>query len=169
MAVGLALSGYNYKIEFIRGRTNTCADMLSRINHKTEETDYGLPLQEDIYDNSYQINYINTNQTDTRGYVNAQIPISGRTDKPVLNKPDINMSEEQIKDNELRQIKEQLRKNETTKTTYAQFIVIDVILYYTSNRDKDPLIRLCIPETNKRAIKKERGYKNHICTIHSDR
>ena len=148
----LYISAYDCELQYIRGVKNTCADMLSRISHVDEEADTGPLKQEDAHDHTLQINCINTNQIDPRQFINAQTPVNNHVERPVLNKTDINMSHEQMKDDELRRIKEQLLNNEASKTTYTKYLVMDDILYYLSNRDDDPLIRLCIPEHLRQAI-----------------
>ena len=52
----IKLSGYNCKIEYLAGRENMCADLLSRIP-RVLEADFNKH-----YDKAYQINVINSQQ-----------------------------------------------------------------------------------------------------------
>lgn len=54
-------------------------------------------------------------------------PSRDRSEKPAFNKSDINVAEEQTKDDELRHMIEQLIKNKAPRTTYTQFLDIDNI------------------------------------------
>ena len=52
----LKLSGYNCRIEYLAGRENTCADLLSRIPKRLERE--SISIVSDIDDRTYQINVI---------------------------------------------------------------------------------------------------------------
>ena len=54
----LKLSGYNCRIEYLAGRENTCADLLSRIPKQLERE--SISVIPEVDDQAYQINAINS-------------------------------------------------------------------------------------------------------------
>ena len=140
----LAISAYDCTIEHVSGKSNLCADLLSRMYHVDEQADSGPPCRQDINDHMLEVNYINTNRINTKEFISAELPPSEPLKRPVLDS--FVMSDEQIKDDELREIKEQLISNKAPKSVYAKYMIIDDILYYITKPDDDPVLRLYIPE-----------------------
>ena len=60
----LKLSGYNCKIEYLAGRDNTYADLLSRIPKELETE--SINLEPDVDDKAFQINVINSHRLEGR-------------------------------------------------------------------------------------------------------
>ena len=60
----LKLSGYNCRIEYLAGRDNTCADLLSRIPKQLETE--SIKLAPGVDDNAFQINIINSHRLEGR-------------------------------------------------------------------------------------------------------
>ena len=64
----LSMAGYNCRIEYIQGTTNTCADLLSRhpdnvgLEKERDEQDVSL----DVNDNSYQVNVLDSTNFDPK-------------------------------------------------------------------------------------------------------
>ena len=61
----LKLSGYNCKIEYLAGRDNTCADLLSRIPKQLETE--SIKLGPGMDDKAFQINVINSHRLEDQG------------------------------------------------------------------------------------------------------
>ena len=55
------------------------------------------------------------------------------------------MSTEQLKDPEIYAIKKQLENEQTESKSHKKYIILDNILYYISNVDEDPAVRLYVP------------------------
>lgn len=51
------MSGYNCKIEYLAGKDNTCADLLSRIPKQLEAE--SIHLEPGVDDRAYQVNVLN--------------------------------------------------------------------------------------------------------------
>lgn len=72
----LSMAGYNCRIEYIEGTTNTCADLLSRhpdnvgLDKERKEDEIVL----DINDNSYQVNVLDSSQFDPKTYASCILP-----------------------------------------------------------------------------------------------
>ena len=61
----LKLSGYNCKIEYLAGRDNTYADLLSRILKQLETE--SIKLEPGMDDKAFQINVINSHRLEDQG------------------------------------------------------------------------------------------------------
>ncbi|CAC5415497.1 unnamed protein product [Mytilus coruscus] len=70
------------------------------------------------------------------------------------------MSIEQVKDKTLRELKKQLESDKVPEAVQNKYIIIDDILYYISNVDNDPIIRLYIPSHIKQAVVEQYHDKN---------
>ncbi|CAC5422638.1 unnamed protein product [Mytilus coruscus] len=73
---------------------------------------------------------------------------------------EFDMSIEQVKDKTLRELKEQLVSDKVPEAVQNKYIIIDDILYYISNVDNDPIIRLYIPSHIKQAVVEQYHDKN---------
>ena len=62
------LWGYNFTIEYIEGRMNVCADMLSRLQLLiSEDSECSDP---DITDNTLEVNFIDSSRIDPKNMLN---------------------------------------------------------------------------------------------------
>lgn len=143
----LGIAGYNCTIEYIPGTENTCADLLSRTPTTTEAstTEFDEP---DVHDNTLEINFINSNAINPREHTNLDI---GEPDIPYKPKielqenGELNIAEEQAKDPEIAFLVRQLQQGRATKSTGSKHLLIDDVLYYLTNADNDPVLRLFVP------------------------
>ena len=140
----LGISGYNCKIEYIEGSSNSCADLLSRVSEtgamKVEET----PNEPDVSDHAYEINALNSNHFTPTDYAISKVPESKPVEKQTL-MPDLNMVQEQAKDEAIVEIITSLQKDNAPPSIAKRHIIVDDVLYYISNIDDDPSLRLYIP------------------------
>ena len=60
----LKLSGYNCRIEYLVGKDNTCADLLSRIPEQLEAE--SIHLEPGVDDRAYQVNVLNAHTLENR-------------------------------------------------------------------------------------------------------
>ncbi|MCG8033371.1 MAG: DDE-type integrase/transposase/recombinase [Candidatus Thiodiazotropha taylori] len=158
----LGISGYNCRIEYIKGTDNSCADLLSRIPESaglTQETDTYEP---DINDKAYQINALNSNRFDPREFASCKLPPSDSAIKPTLG-AEVDMATEQSKDALVMELIIGLQQDKLSKSVQKRHIVMDNVLYYISNADSDPVLRLYIPEhLQDSVIKQYHDWNGHM-------
>ena len=154
----LSMAGYNTKIEYIEGKYNCCADLLSRLPDQ-EESQNGSPEQHithqsegdgepDIDDRTLKINAINSNEFEPRDFAECQLSDT----EPDLQKADtdlpktMDIKKEQARDPDIEQLKGRLNTGKATKSEENKFLETEGILYYLSNADsEEPRMRLYIP------------------------
>ena len=147
----LGISGYNSKVEYIRGSSNSRADLLSRVpKNGTMNSEEGLD-EPDVSDNAYEINALNSNHLRTGDFAVSNVPLPKEFEKAEV-MPDTDMVQEVAKDEAIVEIIRSLKKEEVPPSIEKRHIVIDDILYYISNVDDDPSLRLYIPENLKRSV-----------------
>ena len=152
----LSIAGYNTQVEYIKGKENHCADLLSRIPFKKGEKEElqqskSTPEDEelDIDDRSLEIGAINSNEINPRDFASSHVDPPGDVIKPDIDLPeDFNMVEEQQKDEEIGKLKNRMNKGTATKAEQTHYFETeDGLLYYLSQPDsEDPRLRLYIPQ-----------------------
>ena len=144
----LSIAGYDANIEYIEGKKNVCADLLSRIpglDKEGIEDRTNSPIADvDISDNTFEINVVNSNQMET------SMPSKYNVVQDSLTKEELKVSgfdivKEQEKDKVLFDLKIRLQKGNVTSTDYSHHVVLDDILYYISNVNDNPTLRTYIP------------------------
>ncbi|CAG2219860.1 unnamed protein product [Mytilus edulis] len=143
----LGIYGYNCKIEYIAGETNYCADLLSR----TPQSDYDKGISNetvdpDINDNTYEINTINSNKLNTRNFATCTVEQLDLPSKKTFQNEDLDMKLEQAKDLNIVKVKKEIETGTASSSTQSQFMIIEDVVYFLSQPDIDPLIRLYVPE-----------------------
>lgn len=73
--------------------------------------------------------------------------------------PDLDMEVEQGKDDALLEMKMQLIHGDPSKPVQRNYIVIDHVLYYITDPDNEPVLRLYIPEHLRERVVKQ--YHDH--------
>ena len=154
----LGIAGYNCQIDYIPGTENTCADLLSRMplndtteqtngtTDQTKDTSENVDDEPDINENTFQINYINSNAIDPKDYVKYDVGELDIPPKPEVRlTEDVNVEEEQAKDPEIVRIINLLKQGQAKKALSDKHLIIDNLLYYLSNADSDPTLRLYVP------------------------
>ncbi|MEW8548463.1 MAG: reverse transcriptase domain-containing protein, partial [Candidatus Thiodiazotropha sp.] len=152
----LSIQGYNAVIRYLPGRLNTVADLLSRTPGSKTKASTDEPLEDvvpDVSDKSYQINTINSNEFNPKNFASCNFKEKDSLEKP--NTLGYDMVTEQSKDPDLCLIKTQLETGQANKTLQRKHIVLDNILYYMSNPDDDPIIRLYVPKHLTESIVKQ--------------
>ena len=148
----LSIAGYNCDVQYIAGVNNTIADLLSRIpdvNDATDVNDNATAEQNsednllDISDKSYEVNAINSNEFNPSKFASCNFKENDQLEKPDAFGYD--MIAEQARDPELSQLKIQLEQGQANKSTQRKHIILEGILYYLSNPDENPVIRLYVP------------------------
>ena len=64
------LRSYSCRIEYIEGKKNVCADMLSHLPHPTDSLDNSGDSDPDITDRTFEINLINSSDFNAKGLQN---------------------------------------------------------------------------------------------------
>ncbi|CAC5402494.1 unnamed protein product [Mytilus coruscus] len=155
----LNITGYNCTIQYIPGPQNVCADFMSRLPSDEKKNENPDPYP-DISDNTYEINVINSNRFHFTDYANNDKLVEDIPEKENFQFEEFDMSIEQVKDKTLRELKEQLVSDKVPEAVQNKYIIIDDILYYISNVDNDPIIRLYIPSHIKQAVVEQYHDKN---------
>ncbi|VDI78046.1 Hypothetical predicted protein [Mytilus galloprovincialis] len=155
----LNITGYNCKIQYIPGPQNVCADFMSRLPSDEKPNENPDPYP-DISDNTYEVNVINSNRFHFTDYANNDKLVEDIPEKENFQFKEFDMSIEQMKDKTLRELKEQLVGDKVPEAVQNKYIIIDDILYYISNVDNDPIIRLYIPSHIKQAVVEQYHDKN---------
>jgi len=162
----LAISGYQVTIKYVPGVKNKVADMLSRCQHgdsSTEVSESELQQHLDVGRHAYvvpsaprvesgqgqggsqEVNVVNLNLVDPNQDTYAQEPEVVPAQKPRYHDEQIDMHAEQSKD---KVIQKRIRELQSPKgqETSSRYIVVDKLLYFLSDRDDNPQLRLCIPQ-----------------------
>ena len=154
----LSMSGYNCTIEYIEGTTNTCADLLSRHPdnvsvEKGLDTDFVENDNDDVVldvnDNLYEVNVLNSSQFEPKSYASCDLP-----EKDTLEKSDfsdftkigLDMKLEQSRDDEISEVRSMILGNKESKDIQKHYLLVDDLVYYLSNSDDDPCLRLYVPK-----------------------
>ena len=154
------MAGYNCRIEYIPGKTNTCAVLLSR---KPDDGVAGEPellsdneeVELDVNDNTFEVNVLNSNEFEPKEFAKCDVPIDDPLEKPEDCFPELDMMKEQAKDDELLELKTILVHGDPGKEIQRKHIIIDNILYYLSDPDNDPILRLYVPKHLRNIVVKQ--------------
>ena len=142
----LGIAGYNCSIEYIAGTENTCADLLSRKPDTGDTVIDTEPFELDINDNTFEVGAINSNEINPKDFASCNMPAKEGIEIPDLGLKGLDMAIEQTKDKELSVLKDLLEHGEPTKTVKRRYIIDNEILYYLSNPDDNPTLRLFVPK-----------------------
>ena len=142
----LSIAGYNCYIQYIAGKDNTIADLLSRLPDNNENIHHESISEEsmlDISDKSYEVNAINSNEFNPSKFVSCNFKENDHLEKP--DSLGYDMIAEQARDPELSQLKAQIEQGQANRCLQRKHIILEGILYYLSNPDENPIIRLYVP------------------------
>ena len=144
----LCIAGYDVKIEWLAGKRNTVADMLSRIDYGEPESDCDDNCSVDICDNTFCVETVNSNMIQPSQFVSNPTDEHAKVNmtRPEIDIPNVNMVDEQAKDEQLKSIKIQLSSNDPPKSV-SKYLLLDDVLYYVSEDEllDEVYLRLCIP------------------------
>jgi len=138
----LSIAGYNCKIEYLQGKSNVCADLLSRSKGAQKE---GSEKTVEVDDRAYEVSAINSNHFEPRDFASYIRETSQPTEfeRPIL--PDVDMIREQDSDKDILELKNRIKKGKATKLEQKKYLIMDDVLYYLSQTDDEPVVRLYIP------------------------
>ncbi|KAK6167883.1 hypothetical protein SNE40_021812 [Patella caerulea] len=145
----LGIAGFNCTIEYVPGKQNSIADLLSRVPSKQEANDNnsdGETIEPRTSDNMFEISAFNSNEFVPHNYAKCTVPDKDLPDKIDLNVDNFDIEKEQNDDPEIVSIIKQLKANTGGSKTKNRFLLIDKVLYFISSPDDDPTLRLYIPQ-----------------------
>ena len=150
----LGMAGYNCSVEYIPGTENTCADLLSRKpdrGHEEPEEQFVL----DINDNAFEVGMINSNEIDPKQYGSCKVPEKDTHTIPDTESMGLDMVCEQNKDAEILELKTILKHWEPSPTVKRKYIIENDVLYYLSDPDDNPTMRLFVPQHLREMVLKQ--------------
>ena len=152
----LSMSGYNCSIEYIAGPTNTCADLLSRHPDNVQKASDIQNSEEvedqtvlDVNDNLYEVNVIDSNQFDPKTFASCDLPTNDSFEKcdcSDFSKVGFDTKIEQTRDDDISEIRTMLLNGKESKDIQKHYLLVDDLVYYLSNVNDDPCLRLFIPK-----------------------
>ena len=147
----LGIAGYNCKIEYIAGKANTCADLLSRPVEAYNSVTADTVIEPDINDNTLEINALNSNGFDPKAFASytAEIEDTHTPEKGLLG---FDIISEQDKDTEISGVKNRLINGNAGKSQERKHILLEDVLYYISSPDDQPILRLYVPQNLKQKV-----------------
>ena len=152
----LSMSGYNCTIEYIAGTTNTCADLLSRHPDNVRKTSDDQDCEEvedqtvlDVNDNLYEINVLDSTQFEPKSFASCDLPNVESFEKCYCSdfrKGGFDMKCEQTRDDDISEIRSMILNGKESKDVQKHYLLVDDLVYYLSNVNDDPCLRLFIPK-----------------------
>ena len=103
----------------------------------------------DVNDNLYQINVIDSNQFDPKTFASCDLPNDESFEKcdcSDFEKGGFDMKVEQTRDDEISEIRSMILNGKESKDLQRHYLLIDGLVYYISNVNDDPCLRLFIPK-----------------------
>ena len=105
----LGIAGYSCKIEYIQGKANTCADLLSRPVNLENLTEGSDQIEPEISNNTFEIGHVNSNRFDSKAFAHFE-QIAVDRQHPEKECMGFDIVTEQNKDEDIQNIKQQLIK-----------------------------------------------------------
>ena len=141
----LSIAGYNCKIEFLKGTDNSVADLLSRVPANVLNNE-DTPLSDpDVSNKTYEISALNSNRFQPKDYARCRPQFQDNVVKPVLDSA-LDMKVEQDKDDVVVQLKRGTLQDTLSPAVTRKYVLLDDILYFISDPDNEPILRLVIPQ-----------------------
>ena len=145
----MTVNSYNCKIEYLRGKENVTADLLSRSPPLNDKDDRTVENKEsDDTMEQAEVAVLNSNHFDPADYIEVEPPLENTDPIPLLSDGplrDLKLREEQEKDPEILEIKRKLEKGGNVSHLLRKYLIKDEILYYISQVDDDPVLRVFVP------------------------
>ncbi|CAG2234137.1 unnamed protein product [Mytilus edulis] len=154
----IGIAGYNCKVEYIAGTANFCADLLSRIPTKSDENNHVQETDDDVDfdDKAYEVGTLNSNSFDSRRYASCHLDEDNDLVKPDIDlHGEFSMEAEQAEDGTIASLKKRLQSGTATKTEDGKHMIIDNLVYYLSNADNEPTLRIYVPKRLKSLVIKQ--------------
>ena len=144
----LNLASYNVKPEYIEGKLNAYADLLSRhpLADSNGDEAENTRLEEHPADEMIEVNVLNSNRFAPKDYMSYKAPTRDEPDRPKLDEfEEVDVQLEQEKDEKIVKIRNQLQSNKMDARVSKRFILVDHVVYFITSPDEDVRLRLYIP------------------------
>ena len=152
----LTIASYNCKIEYLPSGSNSVADLLSRVpkdpNFPSESGSSAGESLPEISDKTYEIGVLTSNQMPPGAHKRIKIPEQDLLDQPRPGLLGVDLQVEQASDPEVQEISKQIHSGRASKTFLGKYITLNGILYYISDSDMSPRLRLFVPEKLRKQI-----------------
>ena len=103
----------------------------------------------DVNDNLYEVNVLNSSQFEPKSYASSDLPEKdtfGKSDFSDFTKVGLDMKLEQSRDDEISEVRSMILGNKESKEIQKHNLLIDDLVYYLSNSEDDPCLRLHVPK-----------------------
>ena len=148
----LTIASYNIDVEYLPGRANVVADLMSRkLTSSTQKVAKGKQVSEqepeletEVKEEPLQVNHIDSSKLDTSKYLNLEPPLVDVEEKPTLT--ELDTREEQKLDENITLLKKNFEAGKLNKSQDKSLIIMEDILYFISDVDGSPKLRLYLPE-----------------------
>ena len=133
------ICSYSCKIEYIEGKKNSCADMLSCLPHRpSDSNDDNGHNDPDITDETFEVSIINSNNINPKTFAQYDQQVTdNQCTKVELKQSGYDLVAEKTKDKELLQLKEELQSGKASQSINSRYILLDNVPYYLSKADSD--------------------------------
>lgn len=144
----MCMTGYDCTVEYVAGTENSCADLLSRIDHSllTDDSDTCTETGPDVSDKTYEIGILDSSNFRPKDHMDSTIEDK---DLDIPDKeeafPNLDLVVEQSQDQDLTRLKLRLKNATATKSEARHHLIIDDVVYYLSDPDGNPSLRLFVP------------------------
>ena len=98
---------------------------------------------------TFEINVLDSNQIDPKSFASCFLPIEESFEKcdcSDFRKGGFDMKVEQSKDDDLLEIRSMILNGKESKDVQKRYLLVDGLVYFISNVDDDPRLRLFIPK-----------------------
>ena len=147
---GLTISSYNTKIEYLTGESNIVADLLSRSPPAQEQKE--AEINNELLETTFNVNAINSNKIDPKQFTELKMDNLDNEQQEIPKLDTFNTQKEQEKDDEIMKIKTKLSQGLCDKQISRKYLLHDDILYYISQVDDNPNLRLVVPQHLKQTV-----------------
>ena len=152
----MSINSYNCTIEYLKGTDNVTADLLSR--SPTDEVELSEDNGEtEMRDGAIEIAVINSNKINPSDFMVVEQESFHSEDTVVdIELPEnLDVQVEQDKDAEIIDIKKKMATKPDDSTLFSKYMIKNKILFYISQIDDDPKLRVYVPSHLKDQVMKQ--------------
>lgn len=102
-------------------------------------------MDDDFDDRCAKVEVLNSDRFNPRDYVNCREDFTEELEKSEKVLTDIDIVQEQEQDIVISRLKKSLQNGTATKTEQERFIILDNLVYFLSNAEANPVLRLYVP------------------------
>ena len=151
------INSYNCTIEYISGRENVTADLLSRSPPDNESENENLEVEVNYGNSPYEVAVLNSNKFEPKDFMEVSPgdiqTVEENNEYGLMDEFDI--KQEQEKDESIMDIKQKLTTNRNEAALFKKFILKKEVVYYITNVDDFPQLRLYVPKHLTNSVMKQ--------------